>query len=603
MQITTNHHFKIFKPSNSLPPSRRKTKTFITTNSISKTDSQSNAFWDYNLLFFSQRTESPSPIRLKPIIGTIPPDFPFGTYYLIGPGLFSDDHGSTVHPLDGHGYLRSFEFSSDGVKYAARYVSTEAEREERSGEREWRFTYRGPFSVLRRGRKKGNVKVMKNVANTCVLYWFGRLFCLWEGGDPYEIDPRSLDTIGLIDLMDKDVDSMVNNDEWKRGLMGKGIKGFGLDIAACLLKPILHGVFNMPPKRLLAHYKIDVKRNRLLMLSCNAEDMLLPRSTFTFVEFDCDFKLIQKREYTIQDHLMIHDWAFTDTYYILIGNRIKLDIPGSILALCGMKPMITALSVNPTKSSSPVYLLPRFSSGNSRNWREPIEAPSQFWAIHFANAFEQRDNNDNVQIQLQVSACSYRWFNFHRMFGYDWHNTKLDPCFMNSIERPKDLLPHLKKVSITLNTRGECTNCIIENLSNKWKRSADFTIINPKFAGQKNNYIYTSGATGSRKLLPHFPFDSVLKLNTINGSVTIWSTERRMFVGEPIFVSKNINGEGEEDDGYILVVEYAVLKQKCHLVMLDAKRIGKNDALIAKFEVPKNLRFPFGFHGFWANKL
>ena len=38
----------------------------------------------------------------------------------------------------------------------------------------------------------------------------------------------------------------------------------------------------MPPKRLLAHYKVDPKRIRLLMVACNAEDMLLPRANFTF---------------------------------------------------------------------------------------------------------------------------------------------------------------------------------------------------------------------------------------------------------------------------------------------------------------------------------
>lgn len=38
----------------------------------------------------------------------------------------------------------------------------------------------------------------------------------------------------------------------------------------------------MPARRLLAHYKIDPERNRLLMVACNAEDMLLPRSNFTF---------------------------------------------------------------------------------------------------------------------------------------------------------------------------------------------------------------------------------------------------------------------------------------------------------------------------------
>lgn len=123
----------------------------------------------------------------------------------------------------------------------------------------------------------------------------------------------------------------------------------------------------MPARRLLAHYKIDHERNRLLMVACNAEDMLLPRSNFTFyglaphplrtprskpksnfraticfqfdrsltltttppAEFDAGFALVQKRKFVLPDHLFIHDWAFTDNHYVLLGNRIKLDIPGT----------------------------------------------------------------------------------------------------------------------------------------------------------------------------------------------------------------------------------------------------------------------------------
>ena len=47
-----------------------------------------------------------------------------------------------------------------------------------------------------------------------------------------------------------------------------------------------------------------------------------------FVEYDSNFKLIQQQEFRIPDHLMIHDWAFTDTHYILFANRIKLDVLG-----------------------------------------------------------------------------------------------------------------------------------------------------------------------------------------------------------------------------------------------------------------------------------
>ncbi|KAH6817774.1 carotenoid cleavage dioxygenase 7, partial [Perilla frutescens var. frutescens] len=203
----------------------------------------------------------------------------------------------------------------------ARYIETEAQVEERDPDTgEWRFTHRGPFSVLKGGNMVGNTKVMKNVANTSVLRWGRRLFCLWEGGDPYEIEAQTLDTLGRFNLVGGRKMSPAVDDDGNRF-----IPDF-VDVAARIMKPILYGVFKMPPKRLLSHYKIDEKRNRLLIMSCNAEDMLLPRSNFTIYELDCNLKVLQSQEFNIPDHLMIHDWAFTDSHYILFGNRIKLDV-------------------------------------------------------------------------------------------------------------------------------------------------------------------------------------------------------------------------------------------------------------------------------------
>jgi 9-cis-beta-carotene 9',10'-cleaving dioxygenase len=192
------------------------------------------AFWDYQFLFVSQRSETTEAVTLRVVDGAIPSNFPSGTYYLTGPGLFTDDHGSTVHPLDGHGYLRAFNIDgvSREVKFMARYVKTEAQVEEHDPETNtWRFTYRGPFSVLKGGKRLGNTKVMKNVANTSVLKWGGKLLCLWEGGDPYEIELATLDTTGSFDMINGHDSSMDNRsnggDTW--------------DIAAGLLKPILRG--------------------------------------------------------------------------------------------------------------------------------------------------------------------------------------------------------------------------------------------------------------------------------------------------------------------------------------------------------------------------
>ncbi|XP_028753454.1 carotenoid cleavage dioxygenase 7, chloroplastic-like [Neltuma alba] len=551
------------------------------------------AFWDYQFLFVSQRQETTQPVTLRAVDGAIPADFPSGTYYLTGPGLFSDDHGSTVHPLDGHGYLRAFSIdnASKKVKYMAKYVKTEAQVEEHDPKTDtWRFTHRGPFSVLKGGRKVGNTKVMKNVANTSVLRWGDKLLCFWEGGDPYEIESGTLDTVGRFNMMDgydsKPAKNNLDGDAW--------------ELAAGLLKPILYGVFKMPPRRLLSHYKVDQSRNRLLTVSCNAEDMLLPRSNFTFSEYDSEFKLVQKQEFKIPDQLMIHDWAFTDSHYIIFANRIKLDVLGSMGAVCGVSPMISALTVNPSHPTSPIYLLPRFpNSSSTRDWTLPIHAPSQLWLLHVANAFQviSGDSEGTFDIQIQAAACSYRWFNFRNLFGYNWQRQKLDPSIMN-VKDGENELPHLVQVSIKLDGDEKCEECSVKRVK-EWEKSSDFPVINPAFSGKKNRYVYAATTLGSRKALPHFPFDAVVKLDLSSGCVQTWSVGSRRFVGEPIFVPKTTCAE-EEDDGYLLVVEYAVAMQRCYLVILNPKKIGAGNAVVARLEIPKHLNFPLGFHGFWA---
>lgn len=108
------------------------------------------------------------------------------------------------------------------------------------------------------------------------------------------------------------------------------------------------------------------------------------------------------------------------------------------------------------------------------------------------------------------------------------------------------------QVSINLDNKNVCEKCSVKDL-NEWSKPSDFPVINQEFSGCKNNYVYAATCSGSRQELPHFPFDTVLKLNTSNKSIQTWSTTRRRFIGEPIFVPKG-NAQ-EEDDGYLLVVE------------------------------------------------
>lgn len=101
-----------------------------------------------------------------------------------------------------------------------------------------------------------------------------------------------------------------------------------------------------------------------------------------------------------------------------------------------------------------------------------------------------------------------------------------------------------------LDKNGKCENCSVEPLSD-WTRPTDFPVINPLVSSERNTYIYAATSSGSSKTLPHFPFDTVAKLNVVDKSVSTWSVGSRRFIGEPIFIPTG----DREDDGYLVVVE------------------------------------------------
>ena len=134
---------------------------------------------------------------------------------------------------------------------------------------------------------------------------------------------------------------------------------------------------------------------------------------------------------------------------------------------------------------------------------------------------------------------------------------------MNVQQGQEESLPHLIQVSINLDANGTSKNCSVEPL-NQWNKPSDFPSINPSSSGIKNTYMYAAAASGSRSTLPHFPFDTIVKVNVPNKSTQRWSTSTRRFIGEPIFVPKGI----EEDDGYLLVVEVSI-KSLYHFTTLE----------------------------------
>ena len=126
--------------------------------------------------------------------GKLPSSLLDGTYYLIGPGMLGE-HGIRLHPFDGHGLLRKFHFSKDGITFHNRYIETESyQKEIKKG----KVCYRGigglPYNNILQNWWSGK---HKNPANTSVVPWQGNLLCGYEGGWPHLVNPEDLNTLGL----------------------------------------------------------------------------------------------------------------------------------------------------------------------------------------------------------------------------------------------------------------------------------------------------------------------------------------------------------------------------------------------------------------------
>lgn len=126
--------------------------------------------------------------------GRLPQDLR-GVLVRNGPALSTALGLEYEHWFDGDGGLVAVRLDGTGAEGALRLVQTEGLRQEQSKARRIHagFGTRGA-SILRPPWRP------KNAANTNVLSWQGRLLALWEAGLPHEVDPRTLESRGAVDL-------------------------------------------------------------------------------------------------------------------------------------------------------------------------------------------------------------------------------------------------------------------------------------------------------------------------------------------------------------------------------------------------------------------
>jgi all-trans-8'-apo-beta-carotenal 15,15'-oxygenase len=132
------------------------------------------------------------PLRVE---GRVPDELA-GTLYRTGPGLFGSFGRRYDHLFEGDGAVTAVRFGAGRAEGAHRVVQSAQLAEERAAGRP---LYGSAAPRLRRIANAFGGRA-KNVANTNVLVWQGRLFGLVESSRPTELAPDSLATIGETDL-------------------------------------------------------------------------------------------------------------------------------------------------------------------------------------------------------------------------------------------------------------------------------------------------------------------------------------------------------------------------------------------------------------------
>ncbi len=303
------------------------------------------------------------------ITGEIPGALRGGRLLSNGPG-WTKIGDRVAHPFDGHGYLRAFSFEADGsVRLRARFIKTPSYKDElAAGHLVHRGLGTNPSTHFWKNAFSGMNR--RNVANTTVQRWNGKLLAGWEGGAPYSVDADSLES--------------------------HGEETFGGAIAG---------------QATLAHMKYDAAAKRLV--TCSVK--MGPKSSLTFREFDETSKLTHTRHVELPSALFIHDFVITPNWYALISNPLRMKFGELARVLIGTSTMINAIATNPDAPGA-VFLIPRTSDAPMRT----VTLPRRAFAVHYGNAFER----DEV-VQLDVSLFSD--FAFGNEFGFQGPTKPLDP--------------------------------------------------------------------------------------------------------------------------------------------------------------------------------
>ena len=307
--------------------------------SISTQNNQSYTRQDWQQGYQSQPNEYD--YWIEKIDGVIPAELE-GTLYRNGPGLLDINGQRLHHPFDGDGMISAIKFVNGRAHYRNRFVRTQGYLEEQEA---GKMLYRGVFGSQKPGGFLSNIfdLKLKNIANTQVIYWGGKLLALWEAAEPHALDPETLETIGIDDL---------------------------------------NGILQ-PGESFAAHPRIDPN------CTLNGEPVMVNfaikpglSTTITIYEIDTQGKLLRKYAHSVPGFAFIHDFVITPNYCIFFQNPVTYNPFPFLFGLAGAGQCVNFKPNQPTR----ILVIPRNRDKSTE--MQCFETQAGF-VFHHGNAYEQ----------------------------------------------------------------------------------------------------------------------------------------------------------------------------------------------------------------------
>jgi carotenoid cleavage dioxygenase-like enzyme len=274
-----------------------------------------------------------------PIIGKLPKDLS-GSFVRNGPNPRFLPSGR-YNWIDGDGMLHAVRISNGRAIYSNRYVHTRGFSIEQTANR---ALWTGLLDRPQLANPANNLfGPFKNTANTGLVWHADRLLALWEGGEPYEIDHSTLNTIGSYTY---------------------------------------HGQLTSP---FTAHPKVDAKTGEMMFFGYS----LLQPPYLRYSVVSSKGKILSTVPIDLPNPVMMHDFAITEKYTIF------MDLPLTF-SLERVRQGQPAYMFEPDAASR-FGILPRHGNASHIRW---FDVPSCF-IVHTLNAYES--GNEVVLIACRDS--------------------------------------------------------------------------------------------------------------------------------------------------------------------------------------------------------